>query len=235
MLALKHADHIRASPEQTAGLTPMCALGRLPTFEETSCKEASMQAQTINQALAKGLRRIRTRRAASAVAAALVACGTVGGSAATAASASPAGSAGASTLTIYAFDINNGTADPGFIPAPGTNPKAFAQGDELIINDQVTTTHKVGGGYPIIGRDAGVCTLTRIPEPHADQTLADCVATVVLRRGSLTIQGVVSFRSRQPQPALLAVTGGTGRFDGAAGTVAVSFTKNFKILTIKLI
>ena len=177
-----------------------------------------MQAQTTNQAQAKGLGRIRRRwAAASAVAAALVACGTVGASAATAASASAAGSAGASTLTLYAFDINNGTADPGFIPAPGSNPKAFAQGDELIINDQVTTTHKVGGGYPIIGRDAGVCTLTRIPEPHADQTLADCVATVVLRRGSLTIQGVVSFRSRQPQPALLAVTGGTGRFDGAAG------------------
>src|SRR5262249_29595464 len=194
MLALKHADHIRASPEQTAGLTPMCALGRLPTFEETSCKEASMQAQTTNQAQAKGLGRIRRRwAAASAVAAPLVACGTVGASAATAASASAAGSAGASTLTLYAFDINNGTADPGFIPAPGSNPKAFAQGDELIINDQVTTTHKVGGGYPIIGRDAGVCTLTRIPEPHAAQTLADCVATVVLRGGSLTIQGVVSF------------------------------------------
>src|SRR5215472_17148504 len=176
MLALKHADDIGASPDKTAGLTPMYDCGRLRTFEETSCKEASMQAQTINQARAKGLGRIRTRWAASAVAAALVACGTVGGSAATAASASPAGSAGASTLTIYAFDINNGTADPGFIPAPGTNPKAFAQGDELIINDQVTTTHKVGGGYPIIGRDAGVCTLTRIPEPHADQTLADCVA-----------------------------------------------------------
>jgi hypothetical protein len=33
---------------------------------------------------------------------------------------------------------------------------------------------------------------------------------------------------------VLAVTGGTGRFDGAAGTVGVSFTKDFKILTIKL-
>ena len=33
---------------------------------------------------------------------------------------------------------------------------------------------------------------------------------------------------------MLAVTGGTGRFGGAADTVAVSFTKNYKTLTIKL-
>ncbi len=33
---------------------------------------------------------------------------------------------------------------------------------------------------------------------------------------------------------LRARSGGTGRFDGAAGTLGVSFTKNFKILTIKL-
>jgi hypothetical protein len=56
---------------------------------------------------------------------------------------------------------------PGPAPMRGTNPHAFAQGDELIINDQLTTTHKVNGGYPIVGHDAGVCTLTRIPEPHA--------------------------------------------------------------------
>jgi hypothetical protein len=79
-----------------------------------------------------------------------------------------------------------------------------------------------------------VCTLTRIPEQHADQTLANCVVTAVWRGGSLTVQGVVGFRSKQPEPAVFAVTGGTGRFDGAAGTLGVSFTKKFKILTIRL-
>jgi Dirigent-like protein len=136
--------------------------------------------------------------------------------------------------TFYAFDINNGTTDPGFIPVPGTNPSVFAQGDELIVNDQLTTTHKVNGGYPVVGHDAGVCTLTRIPEPHVDQTLANCVATAVLPGGSLTIQGVLAFQAQQPQPAVLAVTGGTGSFAGATGTVAVTFTKNYKILTITL-
>ena len=77
------------------------------------------------------------------------------------------------TFTYYAFDINNGTSEPGLIPVAGTNPSVFAQGDELIINDQITITHKVGGGYPIVGYDSGVCTITRIPEPDVNQTLAD--------------------------------------------------------------
>jgi hypothetical protein len=167
--------------------------------------------------------------AAITAAAALAACGVTGGSAA----AQTAFSGAATTLTYYAFDINNATNDPGFIPVPGTDPKTFAQGDELIINDQLTISHKVNGGFPIVGHDAGVCTLTRIPEPHASQTLANCVVTAVWRKGSLTVQGVVGFQGKQPEPAVLAITGGTGRFDGAAGTVSISFTRNFKILTIR--
>ena len=72
------------------------------------------------------------------------------------------------------------------------------------------------------------------PQKHAEQTLASCVVTAVWNNASLTVQGVIAFRSQQPEPAVLAVTGGTGRFDGAAGTAGVTFTKNFKILTIRL-
>jgi hypothetical protein len=153
----------------------------------------------------------------------------------TAAAATASGTSHAvKTVRYYAFDINNGGADPGFIPAPGTSPKVFAQGDELIVNDQLTTTHAVKGGYPIAGYDAGVCTLTRVPEKNAEQTLANCVVTAVVRNGTLTADGVVHFRSQQPEGAVLAVTGGTGRFAGAAGTVSVTFTKNYKILTFAL-
>ena len=56
----------------------------------------------------------------------------------------------------------------------------------------------------------------------------------MLPGGSLTVQGVLAFQTQQPQPAVLAVTGGTGRFTGADGTVTVWFTKNYKILTITL-
>lgn len=209
----------------------MCPACRLPTVEETTRKEDGMQPQTSDRSRVQGPAGTAARWAAViAAAAALAACATPG-----AATAAPGSSAGAGKkLTYYAFDINHGTADPGFIPAPGTNPKAFAQGDEVIINDQLTTTRKVNGGYPIVGRDAGVCTLTRIPQKYSEQTLANCVVTAVWNNGSLTVQGVIGFRSRQPQSAVLAVTGGTGRFDGAAGTVGVSFSKDFKVLTFTL-
>src|SRR3984885_16006953 len=153
------------------------------------------------------------RAAIIAASTALAASGTIG--VAVASQASPA--CAARTLRYYAFDINNGTTDPGFIPVAGTKPGVFAQGDELIINDQVTVTRKRGSGYPIVGFDSGVCTLTRIPEKFAEQTLGNCVVTAVwTKRGSLTFQGVVRFKNRQPQSAVLAVTGGTGKYDGAS-------------------
>jgi ABC-type transport system substrate-binding protein len=240
MLALKHADYIRASTDIDRGVStdfdrepaPMFHASGLPTVDETTREEGTMQPHTIKRSHGKGpFGAAAAWVAAVTAAAAIAACGATGESAA----APTAFSSTATTLTYYAFDINNATTDPGFIPVPGTDPHAFAQGDELIINDQLTTTHKVNGGYPIVGHDGGVCTLTRIPEPHARQTLANCVVTAVWRNGgSLTLQGVVSFRAKQPEPAALAITGGTGRFNGAAGTVGVSFTSNFKILTIKL-
>jgi hypothetical protein len=165
-----------------------------------------------------------------AVGTAVAACGTVG--VAAAAPGSPARTV--KTVRYLGFDINNGSTDPGFIPAPGTNPKVFSQGDELIVNDQLTITRKVKGGFPIVGHDAGVCTLTRIPEKNAEQTLGNCVVTAAVKGGSLTVQGIVRFKAQAPQSAALAITGGTGRFNGAAGTADISFTKNFKIITFKL-
>ena len=172
------------------------------------------------------------RRAAIIGGAALaVAAGTAG-----AAAAAPRGTAApdARTLTVFAFDINNGGPDPGFIPVPGTSRGSFAQGDELIVNDQLTLPKLVGKGFPIIGHDSGVCTLTRLPERDARQTYASCVVTAVVRGGSLTVQGILSFHGQQPLPATLAVTGGTGRYTGAAGTVHVGFARDHKILTFRL-
>lgn len=175
--------------------------------------------------------RTQTIKTAAVIAAAALA---VGGTAGAAAATSGAPATTVRTFTVYSFDINGAPADPGIVPVPGTSPSKYAQGDQLILNDQITTTTKVGGGYPIIGRDAGVCTLTRIPEPNASQTLANCVSTTVIPGGTLTAQGVVSFRSQQPQPAVVAITGGTGQFAGAKGTVTATFTKDFRIETFRL-
>jgi hypothetical protein len=173
--------------------------------------------------------RARSVAIVTASVAGLAACAMLGASA-----ARPAGAADVSTLTYYAFDTNDGTTNPGLIPVPGTNPKVLAQGDELIVNDQLATTQRTPGGYPIVGLDAGVCTLTRISGKGVAQTLANCVVTATWQNGSLTVQGVLRFQSQQPQASVLAITGGTGRFDGAHGTVGVRFTKEFKVLTITL-
>jgi len=164
-----------------------------------------------------------------AAGAALTACGTAGVAAAT-----PATAAATKTVRYFAFDINNGSTDPGLVPVPGTSPAKFAQGDELIINDQVTSTHLVKGGYPIVGFDSGTCVVTRIPEKNADQTIADCVVSVDVKGGTLAVQGAIHFKSQQPEAATLAVTGGTGSFSGAVGQVGVSFTKNYEIFTFTL-
>jgi len=81
------------------------------------------------------------------------------------------------TQKYYAFDISNATTGPGFIPVPGTSPRTFSSGDQLIINDQLTT--RVNGRYPIVGYDSGVCTLTGTPGKNAEQTLANCVVTAI--------------------------------------------------------
>jgi hypothetical protein len=174
----------------------------------------------------------RARRGAVAAVSAVLA---VGGVVAGVAAATPASAAAAAgTFRYYAFDINNGTTEPGLIPVAGSNPGTFAQGDELILNDQVTTTHWAGHGYPIVGFDTGVCTVTRIPEKNAEQTIANCVVSVAVSGGSLAVQGAVHFKSGQPEPATLAVTGGTGKFSGKSGEVRVSFTKTHKILVFTL-
>jgi hypothetical protein len=173
----------------------------------------------------------RARRLA--IAAAGVAL-TAGGAASIAAATPATAAAAAGTVRYYAFDINNGTSDPGLVPVAGSSPSAFAQGDELILNDQVTTTHWAGHGYPIVGFDSGACTVSRIPEKNARQTIANCVVSVAVTGGSLTVQGAVHFKSGQPEPATLAVTGGTGAFYGKTGEVRVTFTKTHKILAFTL-
>jgi hypothetical protein len=137
----------------------------------------------------------------------------------------------ATVITVYAFSIN--ATGRGFIAAPGTNPKMLSPGDEDIVNDQLTVTHELKGGYPIIGHDSGSCTFSRIIDPH--QGLANCVATAVLKQGSLTAQGAVAISSSGvPVPSDLAITGGTGEYAGAAGTLHVTDTRRYEIFTITL-
>lgn len=65
--------------------------------------------------------------------------------------------------------------------------------------------------------------------------LANCVATAVLPGGSLTGQGVVEISSAgTPHPTDLAITGGTGRYAGARGTLHVKNTTGYEIFKFML-
>ena len=76
--------------------------------------------------------------------------------------------------------------------------------------------------------------MTRIPEKNAEQTIANCVVSVAVRGRQPDRAGSRPLQVRQPEPATLAVTGGTGKFDGKTGEVRVSFTKTHKILAFTL-
>jgi hypothetical protein len=144
---------------------------------------------------------------------------------------------GSHSFSFYAFDISNDTNDPGFVRVAGGDPGTIVQGDESIVNDQITSTRKSKGGYPIVGHDSGVCTFTRLPAMNAAkamQTLSDCTVTAVLPHGSLTAQGVLVYHSQVPAAVRFAVTGGTGRYSLARGTVSIRFTKDYKILRFTL-
>ena len=152
------------------------------------------------------------------------------GAASSAAAAPPATSRAHAVrvITVYAFAIGGP-----FIAVPGTNPKVLSQGDEILVNDQLTVTRQRKGGYPIIGHDSGTCTFTRIISPR--EGLADCVATAVLHGGSLTAQGVVAISAAgTPRPSDLAITGGTGAYVGARGVLHQRNSTNHAIYTITL-
>ena len=92
-----------------------------------------------------------------------------------------------------------------------------------------------------MGYDSGVCTMTRVPDPSATtgarkgpQTLENCNVTAMLKNGSLVAQGVIPYSSQNPEPSTLAIIGGTGAYDGASGTVRVSFGKTYNTYAIDL-
>jgi hypothetical protein len=134
-------------------------------------------------------------------------------------------------ITLYAFSVNGNSG--GFVAAAGTDPNALSPGDEQIVNDQLTVTHVGKGGYPIIGHDAGTCTFSRIVT--SVEGLASCVATAVLKSGSLTAQGVVEIAGGSARPGELAITGGTGKYAGARGTLRVGDARGHEIFTITLL
>jgi hypothetical protein len=148
----------------------------------------------------------------------------------------------AKTIVVNGFDINSGDND--LVPASGTTSGVITEGDQSIVNEQLTATKESKNGknegYPIIGYASGLCTFTRTsPDGQAkgspfNDILENCVVTAVLPRGSLTIQGVITIKGGAEQPSTLAVTSGTGSYNGAWGIVDATSGKQFSTYTIVL-
>ena len=85
-----------------------------------------------------------------------------------------------------------------------------------------------------------MCTFTRVsPDGQGkgspfNGVLENCIATAVLPKCSLTIQGVIMIKAGADEPATLAVTSGTGIDDGARGIVDAIYGKQFATYTIVL-
>ena len=77
----------------------------------------------------------------------------------------------AKTIVVNGFDINSGDND--LVPAPGTKFRCLPEGDQSIVNQQLTANKESKNGknegYPIVGYASGVCTFTRISPDRAIQ------------------------------------------------------------------
>jgi hypothetical protein len=93
-------------------------------------------------------------------------------------------------------------------------------GDEIVFSEVL---FRRGRGE--VGMSGGVCTVTEALPPYDVFTL-QCVVTLRLRRGQITLQGLNELQGLDdPGPFTLAITGGTGAFRGAEGEARVRFTR----------
>jgi len=82
------------------------------------------------------------------------------------------------------------------------------------LGDQIVFTSQLLKGDTEVGHQAGVCTVTSVARAEAQ-----CVATYVFRGGQITGQALI--RLGDPTPYAGAITGGSGRYQGAEGEVRV--------------
>jgi Allene oxide cyclase barrel like domain len=150
---------------------------------------------------------VRSRRSVHAAVVAIVAVGILLVGAAPAAAGGKHGKGKGDTLRLVAVDDQFEFIDVG---APGTS-----LGDYFVFSDIVYRRGEE------VGTSGGQCVVVAGTPPYATFT-AQCVATLDLERGQITLQGLVEFQSDDdPNPFTVAITGGTGKYRGASGEARV--------------
>ncbi|MFI0907134.1 hypothetical protein ACH4TE_27000 [Streptomyces sioyaensis] len=103
-----------------------------------------------------------------------------------------------------------------------------SQGDEFVISGNL-----LRGGVPV-GTYSQICTLTRTAP--ADEFDLQCAADLALPLGQLTVAGRFTVTGAGPGNIDLAITGGTGRYRTAHGTVHGNNVSDTETqLTVRLI
>ena len=106
-----------------------------------------------------------------------------------------------------------------FIDLAPTGPSL---GDQLVFSDTVYRDGREAG------TDGVVCSITQIVPPYTVVTY-QCVATIRLRDGQITVQGLNEFQGPgDPGPFRLGITGGTGAYSGASGEEIVRYDERWK-------
>jgi hypothetical protein len=107
-------------------------------------------------------------------------------------------------------------------------PPGPSQGDELIAAGDVLRNSITVGTFD------EVCTTTRTGTN--DSSTVQCVVTLTLPQGKITVQGVFPITSSGPGDITLAITGGTGAYRAAQGYAhAVNTSSTESEVTLHLI
>jgi hypothetical protein len=117
------------------------------------------------------------------------------------------------------FKIYAPTAANRFVFLPVTANK-FGLGDRFVFSDDLFASK----GGKSLGHDGGECTTVRI---DGAESVVQCTITFSLPDGQITTQELHNLTNGNltgTQPG--AITGGTGKYRGAAGEVAVEFLSN---------
>ena len=150
---------------------------------------------------------MRSTRSVHAAIAAIVAVGILVIGAAPAAAGGKHGKGKGETLRVVATDYSRQLIDVG---APGSSI-----GDYFVFFETLSVRGRE------VGIGAGQCVTVEGVPPYTTFT-AQCVATLDLARGQITLQGLVEFQGEgEMSPFTVAITGGTGAYRGASGEARV--------------
>jgi hypothetical protein len=96
----------------------------------------------------------------------------------------------------------------------------FSLGDEIVLADDVFTSQ----GGTKVGADAGECTVVRVADATTATGTLQCPVTLSLQGGQLFTVGLVQLANGALSGTqVVAVGGGTGRYIGAEGEMAIKF------------